>query len=292
MFSSLIATDNPILKRELIYQARTTSPWRRRETSVLVIAALIVFILCMAGDDDRAFLPPELLIVWAVQAATIFYVIIQSANALGREYHDQNWDSLVITGISARQIFWGKLRALVYDFRRWWVLLAVVRFIAAFIVTGKATVYGNDTWNASAFLISMGLVVLSIVFMIVLSGLEIVCCVALSLAANALVWQRALSTMVALTIRFAPVFIFAFAVAANWERPGGSSALYLQFGVADGGTVPAIVLLYGSRFNVQEQLDGLPGIIAAFGILGTLFTLSAVSALNLLRQQGAASQTR
>jgi len=146
---------NPIARAERMYQIRF-APRRRRWLRVLVwvvLAAAFTLAFILAGGElagavfyrdpdriSRVFGPLNTLplaVAVLFHFALMFRTLALSANSITREQQANNWDMLVLTGIDARRIVWGKWWATV---RRMWfgyVLLAILR-AAVIIWVGAA----------------------------------------------------------------------------------------------------------------------------------------------------------
>jgi ABC-type transport system involved in multi-copper enzyme maturation permease subunit len=286
MLSRWLKTNNPIFRRERAYYAGALAGMRWPTLFLLPSLTLAVLAVNLFWYDSYYFsFPTELWFAWIFHAGVSIFAIIESANAVSREYTEQTWEALILTGISAQQILFGKFRAVFYRLKWWTLGLIVIRLEIMILLTlrirgGYPTIFPG----------SWGLILIALIAMPLISLLEVACCAALSLAASALIRHRAGAMALALAIRFTPVILFGFAVVTNASANGNMLILYTQFGLADGATVPNILLMLGSKLDPQLQLVALPALLLSAGFLVGILLVSLFSALNLLRQNGASGE--
>src|SRR5689334_142060 len=66
-------------------------------------------------------------VIWVVHAITASRAISAGANAISREHVGKTWDSLVLTGVSARQILIGKWLGVLNRVSGWMMIFGAVR---------------------------------------------------------------------------------------------------------------------------------------------------------------------
>jgi hypothetical protein len=141
MLSSLEFTQNPVTRAELKYQwhiienGRAGTLWIIMAYVLLVpagIASLVFFVggvLNQFNPGGIHFLPDETAALLGGLGATLLvamnlamYLVLTmitlalASNSISREKRGKTWDSLLLTGVDARQIVWGK----------WWATLTAL----------------------------------------------------------------------------------------------------------------------------------------------------------------------
>ena len=110
---------------------------------ILLIATLPVFIYI---DDQSVFvLFFMLLILIPAQVILVFRTLMQATEKTAIQRQMGMWDTLVMTGINARQIVTGKRDAIIQGMWAEWMVLAVARF-------GVAVGFAEFFWRGSYFL--------------------------------------------------------------------------------------------------------------------------------------------
>lgn len=164
MLSTL--TQNPIAQAELKYQGHVIENGRAGTlwiilAIVLLVPAAIASLVFFVGGLLNQFIPSgihilgdELELVLGGLGATLLvamnlalYLVLTmitlalASNSISREKRGKTWDNLLLTGVDARQIVWGK----------WWATLAAMRgdhiaaaFLRLGIVTWGVTVLGGE----------------------------------------------------------------------------------------------------------------------------------------------------
>src|SRR4051812_19641861 len=198
----LFRADNPIFQSESTHYTRSMSRWTVRERRVL-IGLLVIMGLLMFTPERRLGIPVSLFVLWGFHACVALRFIVTGINTISREHTQQTWEALVLTGMSARQIFFGKWLAILKRARSWLILLVVVWFIIAAIVTVE---YGGFPFRTDSRVL---LPLLGIVMIPILSVLETLGCTALGIMASALT-KRTAAALFAGVARFAPVALFWF----------------------------------------------------------------------------------
>ncbi len=147
-----LLSDNPITRAELSYQ-RQQLPRRRRWRrwfdrlisiavygliAILVANEIVILFLFASGNSGETFahnlserfsvlmlLP--LLVALVMHFRRMFQTLGLSADSIVREYGSNNWDMLVLTGVDARKIVYGKWWATVRRMWRPYVMLGILR---------------------------------------------------------------------------------------------------------------------------------------------------------------------
>lgn len=112
------------MHRELLGRRRRSLRWLKYE-KLLLIGTLVLFILTVSLTfSSRQGLTFEILILWGMRIALALRAIIATTNLISHEHANQTWESLILTGISARQIYVGKCSAALRSL--WGIALTVV----------------------------------------------------------------------------------------------------------------------------------------------------------------------
>ncbi len=306
----LDGTDNPVLWQEYVTQARRTS----RHIAPLRLLAPFVVVLMIAAVastlDHPDFPTRELGIVaiWIVHTITAVYALNAGADAISREHMEHTWDSLVLTGLSARRILLGKWRAVLRRTGPWMVLLGFIRLamIPIFLVAlvnyygWLVTQYGPYIGYSGGYGYSMdyGAVewvpwasILAVTMTVVLTILDILCCTAVGLAASALTRNGIIAKVIALAVRFSPVLLFA--VFTRYELGAGSTDSYrvlrfAPFAIADGGTAPLSRLsVPRTPISTITHVDALGGLFLSTALIIGLLLIALGVAWVAIRLAGA-----
>ena len=143
--SVLPAHANPIEWLENRYQRHSTPRALRRlslflgPATLLVVLTVIALTLLRVESATREF---AIGTVWFAQAVVAIRCIAAGANVISREHMSQTWDTLVLTGISARKILMGKWLAVLRQVVPWMVSLATLRlFMLPIFMMGSANRY-------------------------------------------------------------------------------------------------------------------------------------------------------
>lgn len=268
---------NPIEWQETRLQLRTAAG-RMKRYRLLIPAGIGVLILLIVLSLRAVSSPTRELaiyLIWTVHAMTAAIALAAGSNALSREHVGKTWDSLVLTGVSIRQIVLGKWLGVLHRAAPWLLLLGGVRLVMLPILLlafvnryawrnsygGYGYAYGGPPlleWVPWA-------TVLAVVMTVVLSALEIMACSAIGLAAGAVIKRGWLAMIAAVCIRFAPVVLFgAF---TRYEVGPGPSWRVLRFpplALADGGSAPLYQLaLPLSGWTSTAHENALPGLVMA-----------------------------
>jgi hypothetical protein len=137
-------TRSPIMRAELAYQRRGVRQraWRRWLGRAVVLLAVTLALILYGGEIAGSLLGRDptpvsetlgagvaLLLAYTtgLHFILMFRALAQGANSIAREKMGKTWDMLVLTGIDARQIVWGKWWATVRRLWRHYTLLALLR---------------------------------------------------------------------------------------------------------------------------------------------------------------------
>lgn len=214
--------------------------------------------------------------IWVIYAITVLQTIIASSGILSTEYNDQTWEPLIITGISVRRILLGNWLAALHRVRGWLFFLAIARImvlpiylvVSAKVARSECGFSGFDcVFQPSA---TLGIWSLAIGMTVVLTVLDIACCSLIGLASSAITRHSRFAVVLAILLRFSPLFIFlAFGFDndnfwAWWAAP--------PFALVDGGTAPAVQLI----------MPLLPNWVQFNPLLGLLLFTSALIVVFLI----------
>ena len=250
---------------------------------VLLVLAIIIGVPLTLLDVQSPSRELAILAIWFVHAITATYAIVVSANMISREHSGLTWDALVLTQLSARQILFGKWRAVLFRMRGWMLALGVVRLamLPVFMISllnrfawygygyGYGARYGEDfaiTWSPLAALVA-------VLMTVVLTVFEVLCSTAIGLAASAVMRRGTLATVLAMIVRFTPVALFA--AFTRYELSGYSLYRWYQ------------LMLPIMPWTRSHSFDTLPGLIMAATMLGALSGAALLIALYAIRSGGA-----
>ncbi|MFQ3534701.1 MAG: hypothetical protein SNJ58_02390 [Aggregatilineales bacterium] len=318
--AALPRRQNPIFWQELTHQQRAAPPstWLGKIVPPLILLAILIGVPLTLSDPVIAFRHSRdfaLVSIWVVHAVVAVRCIIAGANTVSREHVAQTWDSLVLTGMSARQILLGKWLAALRRAAPWILALGTVRLamlpvlmmgvlhrFAYFTYRRYSYSYGYTyddfvmptvEWLPWAAFAAVALTVL-------ITLVEAACCTMLGIFASTAFRRGALAAVAAFAIRFAPVAIFAGftryelgAASYRWYR-------FAPFAFADGGTSPlymlVLPLISWTRGRHVEALGTYSGVLlmlvgaTAIAVLLTLWLMRMSGALSA-RQARAESWT-
>ncbi|MEP6988468.1 MAG: hypothetical protein ABI970_22890, partial [Chloroflexota bacterium] len=159
-------------------------------------------------------------VIWIVHAVTAARSISAGANAISREHVGKTWDSLVLTGVSTRQILMGKWLGVLNRSAGWMAIFGAVRLVMlpvfmlslvyryAWYSSGSVSQYYGDRLVDTVSWVAWAAVV-AVVMSVVLTVLEVLTCTALGMAASAWTRRGWTAMIVAFCIRLIPVALFA-----------------------------------------------------------------------------------
>ncbi len=310
----LTRTENPIRWQEITHQQRTAPRWTRNGhiLLILLVAAIVIGVpLTLIDRIDGSTRELALYLIWIVHAVTAVRCITAGANAISREHVGQTWDALVLTGVSARQILFGKWRAALYRVRGWALALGVIRlamlpvFMLAFVNRmawwriGRYVASGSYNVSSSYYSTQLDMewfpaaAIFAVVMTVVLTLLEVLACTALGLAFSALTRRGTTATAAAFIVRFTPVALFA--AFTRYETGPNSFRWYRfsAFALADGGTAPLYQLVMPlMAWTRGRHIDALPGLAMALGLVLALLVISLFVAFIAIRRTGALPHPR
>ncbi|GEM_PF-790801 len=302
----LTRIDNPVLWQEFTHQERSGPRWMRRGylLGILIVVSSIVYVISLLSRLDAPSRETALFIIWVIHAATAIRAIVAGANAISREHVGQTWDALVLTGVSARLILFGKWRAALWRIRGWTLALGVIRLamlpvfmmalvnrFAYFRFGQYSSYYGNNSggyvyfpefsWIPEA-------AVLAVIMTVVLTLLEVGCCTALGLAASAIFRRGSTAAAAAIIMRFVPVALFAAMTRYDLGPATYRWWRYPPLALADGGTSPLYQLVLPLMPWTQgRHIEALPPLAYATLLLLGFLALSLTMTLIAVRRTGA-----
>lgn len=312
--SALTTSENPIAWQETIHQTRSAPHTLRHWSKLgpLILASMIVLVVLTLHDIEFSTREFAIFCIWFVQIATAMRALIAGANAISREHVNLTWDTLVLTGVSARQILLGKWFAAMRRVAPWMLALGVIRlaFIPVFLMglvnfwAWQSSLYSNYNGYSSSYYDEpcVNVIVwvpwahlLAVIMSVALTILEVMCCTAIGLAASAIA-RRGITAMAwAIMIRFAPIMLL---VAFTRYQLGGGAHSYAvlrfaPFTIADGGTAPLSRLSVPlTPMSCDTHGDALLGLAFATLLIFALLVGSLVVAWAAIRLTGALPATR
>jgi hypothetical protein len=273
-----ISTKNPVLYRELLYQRRTTvSRWRRREP--LLVANLVAILLaCIVAiyPADEPF--PLFFFVWGFHLIALIRVTLAGVDVISREHLNGTWESLILTGIDTRKIFFAKWLAVARSIWGWIVATAVFWIgWVGILLWLEANSYPYRS-NPPTYTIIVW-PTLAIIFAV----MEFVCCVSLGVAASAVTRRRNLAILLASSLRIVPsilcsVVVIGIFVNESYGNYGGFEFFPILVGLSE----PSILLLLLSIGSGAWTV--LPGLIAGGLLLIGMTVLALVAGLAAVRR--------
>jgi hypothetical protein len=219
------------------------------------------------------------------------------------------WDTLVLTGISTRQILLGKWQAVLRRVAPWMLMLGTIRLamIPIFMVA-LVNVYAWESVRYASYSGYSGqqnlypeysadihwipwAALLAVVMSVGLTILEVLACTAIGLAASAVTRHGIPAMVSALLVRFIPVIVFAAFTRYELGPTARESYSVLRFGpfaVADSGTAPLSRLSVPyTPLSLTTHTDALYGLFLATFVLLALLVLSVAVAWVAIRHNGA-----
>jgi ABC-type transport system involved in multi-copper enzyme maturation permease subunit len=284
MNSKLFDADNPLLRRELLYQQRNASGWWRKYKEVFASGVVVVVALLLCITRIEAIL----WIFWGIHVAMAVHTITAGTDMISREFTRQTWDALILTGISARKILWSKWLAVLPQVWKWIILIWISRFLMSFLLIYLSGIdEHNETfqWDTQAF-------VFGIVITIALPILELCCYTILGISVSAVCRNRIGAMILGLGVRFAPVILFGSVLVSTYNR--GHLLYSREMALADSGTFSTMALLVPyTRFEEAEMyMLASHNVLTAVGMLFTIFLISVSAALIAMRRAGASPHRR
>ncbi len=295
--------DNPIEWQETRQQSGTG---RRRVIVAFGLGLLVLVIGAIVLTLGNLSTPTQQLavyVIWIVHAVTASLAISAGANAVSREHVGKTWDSLVLTGVSARQILMGKWLGVLNRVAGWMLLFGTVRLLMlpVFMLSlvyryawfSRASFSSNqmNTYNISVDSVDwvVWAAVLAVVMSAGLAVLEVMACTALGMAASAWTRRGWMAMIAAFCIRLTPVALFAGFT--RYEIGNGPYWRMLSFpalSLADAGTGPLWQLaLPLTGWTRAIHVNALPGLVMATLLLLGIMVVSLLVTWWAIRRDGA-----
>ncbi len=292
--------NNPIEWQETRQQGSNST--QVRISMWLGLALLVIAVTSIVLTLDNFSTPTQQLaiyLIWIVHAVTASRAISAGANAISREHVGKTWDSLVLTGVSTRQILIGKWLGVLNRVSGWMLILGAVRLVMlpVFLLSllyryawfggyAVSQYYGDRMevvgWVAWA-------AILAVVMSVVLTVLEVMACAALGMAASA--WtRRGWTAMIsAFCIRLVPVALFAgFTRYQIGNGPYWRTLSFPALSLADAGTGPLWQLsLPLTSWTQQTHINALPGLLMSGLMLLVFLVVSLGVTWWAIRRDGA-----
>lgn len=138
---------NPIAQAEYAYLQRRENDWwgwARYLVFALLVPVAILPLWLYIDDTQTVILLGMIVIIYGTHFLIGLRTLLLAVNAINREQHTSAWDSLILTGVDARQIVWGKWWGVVRYVWKDHVLFALLRVGLAFGIAQ----YLNFIWLA------------------------------------------------------------------------------------------------------------------------------------------------
>jgi hypothetical protein len=277
---SVAAFANPIEWQEMKHQERSLPDYMRRYwwLAPLTLALAVAMVAAMLRQVTAPTRETALYVIWIVHALAVARSLAAGANAISREHVGLTWDTLVMTGVSARRILLGKWAGVLRHAAPTMLLLATVRlamlpvFMLALVNRyawrtmygsyGGAGYSGGTYYGTSPYLDWVPwATLLSVALTVALTILELMACTALGLAASAVLRRGWLALVAAFCIRFAPVVFFAaFTYYEVGDSPSWRILRFPWLSLADGGTAPLYQLVLPlNSWTSGTHINAIPG---------------------------------
>jgi hypothetical protein len=296
---------NPIVWQETNHQRRPMSLRQRTYwvIGLFLLATGIGLIGLTLGNVNTPTHQLGIYLIWVIHAVTAARAISAGANAISREHVGKTWDPLVLTGISAHHILYGKWIGVLNRVAPWMLILGTVRLvmIPVFMLslvyryawfTGSRSYYYTEGYSPVGWVAWAA--VLTVFMTVVLTVLEVLACTALGMAASALTRRGWTAMVAAFCIRLIPVALFA--AFTRYEIGGGPYWRVLSFpalSLADAGSGPLWQLaLPLTGWTQQAHARALPGLGLATLLLLSFAVASVVVTWWSIRMAGALPQNR
>ena len=304
---SVAAFANPIEWQEMKHQERSIPAYMRRYwwLAPLALALAVAGVASMLRQVTAGTREAALYVIWIVHALAAARALAAGANAISREHVRLTWDTLVMTGVSAKQILFGKWLGVLRHAAPWMLLLATVRlamlpvFMLAFVnrYAWRHTYggYGSGNYGGAYYGVSPVIdwvpwaAVLAVMLTVVLTVLELLTCTALGLAASATLRRGWLAMIAAFCVRFAPVIFFAaFTYYEVGDSPSWRILRFPWLSLADGGTAALYQLsLPLATWTSGTHITALPGALMSAGLLLAMLAGALGVAWYAIRSAGA-----
>lgn len=297
----LSRTANPVEWQESCHQERATPQvirrwWLFAPLTIVGVVALVALTLRNITSPTREL---AIYTIWILHAIVAARAIAIGTNAISREHTGQTWDSLVLTGVSARRILYGKWLAVLRHVAPWMLMLGVVRLamLPIFMLAFTNRYAWRSAPSSSAYIPYASLYIdwvpwaaaVAVIMTVVLTMLEVLACTALGLACSAVLRRGWLAMIASFIIRFTPVILFA--AFTRYEVGLAPSWRVLRFGplaLADSGSATLYQLVLPlTNWTSMTHVNALPGLFLAAGLLLLFLAVSLLVAWAAIRKAGA-----
>jgi len=311
--AGVTAFPNPIEWQETRHQEHHIPDFLRRYWWVapMMLALSVLVVAATLSEINAPTRDLALYAIWIVHGLAVSRSIAAGANAISREHVGLTWDTLVMTGVSARLILLGKWLGVMRHAAPWMLLLAIIRlamlpvFMLSFVnryawrfMTGSYNAggyYGSGYYSMSPSLDWVPwAAVLAIIMTLILTVLELLVCTSLGLACSAVLRRGWLAMVAAFCVRFAPVVFFA--AFTYYEVGDGPTWRVLRFpalSLADGGTAPLYQLVMPlSTWTQDVHINALAGLAMSALLLLLLLAGALLVTWYCIRAAGALPQAQ
>ncbi len=305
----ITAFKNPIFWRELVHQGRRKSYLRRfvRVGGVILVLGIVSGVpLTLRNFQIAAESTVNIALVtlWAIHALVATRCLIAGATSISREHVGQTWDALILTGIPAHQILWGKWRATMRRIAPWMLMLGVVRLAMLPTIVGalmmRLAYFYYATFGTAGYQYAGGYgdnfyfyylpwaARTGVIFAVLLTLLDVALCVAIGVASSALARRDVGALVMAFLGRFMPVALF---IGLTRHERGTNAFLWYRFpafAFADGGTSQLYQFMVPvSPWTMGRADDALPVILAVAVSLALMLIVALAAAWIAIQRSGA-----
>src|SRR3954470_16668025 len=126
----LAQDNNPIVWQEFNHQQRSTLRFiHYRWLGPLLLILMLGGTIYSLNWLDFPTREVGIYMIWIVNTAVTIRALAAGSNAISREHVGQTWDALVLTGVSARKILFGKWTAALRRVAPWMLALGAIRLV-------------------------------------------------------------------------------------------------------------------------------------------------------------------
>lgn len=300
-------TTNPVEWQEFRSQKHRIPAFIRRWW-VSIPAMLTVIFIAIAltlSDIDSPTREMAINAIWIFHIVVVMRALIAGSMAISREHGGRTWEPLVLTGISIRQILFGKWLGVMHQIAPWMLGLGTLRLMMLPVL--MLAFLNRYAWRTSAQLSSyyqsygyndgytrevswvVWAALLAVALTVILTLLEVMSSSAIGLAAGAVMRRPWLALIAAVCIRFIPVFVFALVtrqqvgIAPSWRILRAT-----PLALADSGSASLYQLvLPHTHWTTTAHANALPGVMLAGGLLTLLLVISLLVTWFAIRASGA-----
>jgi hypothetical protein len=274
----------------------------------VALLAVIVALTESLNHPDAPTREASIQFVWVVNAAVAIRAIWAGASVASREFTSPTWESLVLTGIGVRRLYFGNWRAALRIAAPWMFALGAVRLamlplsmlgittrFAGYVVSvfGPPSSYQPYPENFVFFSWVPWASVLAVVSAVLLTILEALLCTALGVTLAFLARNNIAAILTACALRIMPLVVNAMQALLDGTldfRNPYAIFTHSATSMADLGTsaISRLAAPY-MLWSVTTHMDAVYGLILAYLLGLTLLFGAVIGGLLAIRLSGARS---